>query len=169
MNIQAVQPIKAEGATEASFAMTLRQLMIDKRISASDLARAVWGTTKDGRGYEVAKNRDRVGHYLSGNSHPSRENLVKIAKALSVKVDVLEKVQPSPIVRKAESTKDIDIVFFTEGPNKGAAALSAAKVLLSLKTVMEIIDLVGKDPLHSKRTLVEAKDVSQKSKAKKSK
>jgi len=152
MNVQPISSIKAEGSSEDAFASTLRELMIAKRISASDLARGVWGTTTDGRGYEVAKNRDRVGHYLAGRSHPSKENLGKIAKVLGVKVEVLERVQPTPVVREMKAAKDIDVIFYTEGPNKGAASVSASKLLLSLKTVMEFMDLVAKDPIYSAKT-----------------
>lgn len=44
----------------------------------------IWGTTKDKRGYDVARNRDRIGHYLRGNSYPDRENLLKLADALGI-------------------------------------------------------------------------------------
>lgn len=58
-------------------------------VSASELARRVWGTIKDTRGYDVPRNRDRVGHYLRGTSHPNAANLAKIATALNVPVTEL--------------------------------------------------------------------------------
>jgi hypothetical protein len=74
--------------------------MLRKDISASDLAREVWGTTRDKRGYEVARNRDRIGHYLNGTSYPAPANLELLAKTLDVPVEELaidpsEKSNPS--------------------------------------------------------------------------
>jgi transcriptional regulator with XRE-family HTH domain len=66
------------------FAATLRAAMRVKGFSKSELARRVWGTTKDTRGYDVARNRDRIGHYLNGTSYPEPDNLVKLAEALGV-------------------------------------------------------------------------------------
>jgi hypothetical protein len=53
-------------------------------ITSSELAHRVWGTVKDTRGYDVARNRDRIGQYLRGKSYPTPENLQGIAKALGV-------------------------------------------------------------------------------------
>jgi transcriptional regulator with XRE-family HTH domain len=58
-------------------------------MSSSELARQVWGTTTDKRGYTVARNRDRIGHYLAGTSYPEAENLAKLAAALGVPVETL--------------------------------------------------------------------------------
>lgn len=58
-------------------------------MSASDLARQVWGSTTDKRGYSVARNRDRISHYLAGTSFPEPQNLGAIAKILDVPVEEL--------------------------------------------------------------------------------
>lgn len=71
------------------FAMGLRELMDDLEMTQADLARAVWGTTVDKRGYVVARNRDRISQYLKGSSLPSRPVLKRIAKALGVEPDHL--------------------------------------------------------------------------------
>lgn len=64
-------------------------------LTASEVARRVWGTTKDRRGHEVARNRDRIGHYLSGNSYPEAANLAKLAEAVGLNVEELaEPVKP---------------------------------------------------------------------------
>jgi len=154
MNVQPIEQFNPEGAKAVTntFANTLRELMLEKRISASDLAREVWGTTKDKRGYDVARNRDRIGHYLSGKSYPGRDNLQKIAKVLGVKIDVLEKLQPTPLVRRPETAKDIQVTYFTEGQNSGLASLSMSKVHLVPKTVLIIMDLIAKDPIHGSKT-----------------
>lgn len=128
--------------------------MLERRISASDLARGVWGTMTDPRGYEVARNRDRIGHYLSGKSYPAMENLKKIAKVLGVDVEVLEKFQPAPVVREAaaaaQGPNDIVVVFYTDGPNVGAGSLSLSKMMLSVKTITLIMEWIGKDPVRKK-------------------
>lgn len=64
------------------FARRLHAAMNAKGMSNSDLARAVWGETKDGKGYTVAKNRDRIGVYLRGEGFPEPRTLAKLADAL---------------------------------------------------------------------------------------
>jgi transcriptional regulator with XRE-family HTH domain len=69
--------------------------MKDKNnMSPSDLAKLVWGTTKDRRGYTVARNRDRIGHYLAGTSYPDPANLERIAEVLDVPVEELAVERP---------------------------------------------------------------------------
>jgi hypothetical protein len=65
-------------------------------LSASAVARRVWGTTKDKRGYDVARNRDRIGSYLSGASYPEPENLRRLADAVGVPVEELALKGPRP-------------------------------------------------------------------------
>lgn len=71
------------------FAAVLSKAMIKAGITPSEAARRVWGTAKDKRGYVVARNRDRIGHYLAGTSYPNDENLHKLADVLGVPVDTL--------------------------------------------------------------------------------
>jgi transcriptional regulator with XRE-family HTH domain len=63
--------------------------MTQRGMSQSDLAREVWGTTRDTRGYTVAKNRDRIGAYLRAESLPEPQNLAKLAEALGAKTEEL--------------------------------------------------------------------------------
>lgn len=135
------------------FANKLRELMLEKRITASELARKVWGTTKDNRGYEVARNRDRIGHYLSGKSYPERENLNKIAKVLGVTFEELASTLPAPVVREARSPKDIELVVHATGPLKGAACLSLTKVDLTLENAMSIMKIVQNDAIYKESKL----------------
>lgn len=72
-----------------NFARRLHKLMLDKSMSQSDLARKVWGGTTDKRGYDVARNRDRISVYLRGQSYPDPVNMQKIADALGVPVEEL--------------------------------------------------------------------------------
>jgi hypothetical protein len=85
----------------AVFAGMIEKAMRSRKLSASDVARAMWGTTKDHRGlYDVARGRDRIGHYLSGKSFPEPVNLTKLADILGLDVIVLWDAQPAPKVRK---------------------------------------------------------------------
>lgn len=67
---------------QPDFAGQLAQYMGDKRMTQSQLATEVWGSTTDSRGYKVARNRDRISAYLKGAGIPEPENLRKIAAAL---------------------------------------------------------------------------------------
>lgn len=90
-----------EKLVHESFARRLHKAMLEKGMSPSDLATAVWGRQelKDKRGNTVyksdgkpataARNRDRVGVYLKGAGFPDPKNLSKIAKALGMKEEEL--------------------------------------------------------------------------------
>lgn len=64
--------------------------MARDNLSASEVARRAWGTIRNRKGYEVARNRDRIGHYLNATSYPEPENLRRIADAIGVPVSDLE-------------------------------------------------------------------------------
>ena len=81
------------------FAEQLAAAMKQHGLNASEVARRIWGTTKDNRNYDVARNRDRIGHYLSGRSYPEPENLRKLAEAVGLPVEQLampESDNPGP-------------------------------------------------------------------------
>ena len=67
-----------------NFARRLHQAMTAKRLSQSDLARKIWGSTTDKRGYNVAKNRDRISTYLRGEALPDTRNMQALADALGM-------------------------------------------------------------------------------------
>lgn len=71
------------------FAKTLKASIKAAGINNSELARRVWGSTTDSRGYPVARNRQRISEYLKGNSYPEPYNLWKIAGALGVPLEYL--------------------------------------------------------------------------------
>lgn len=80
-------PIETHALQE--FGRKLHALLIAKGLSQSDLAREVWGATKDTRGYNVARNRDRISAYVSGKSIPEPQNLARIAQVLGVSPEEL--------------------------------------------------------------------------------
>ena len=72
-----------------TFARRLHQVMLEKKISQSDLARRMWGSTTDSRGFNVAKNRERVCIWLKGKSYPDQINLQRLADTLGMKIEEL--------------------------------------------------------------------------------
>jgi hypothetical protein len=83
----------------SEFATWLRRAMRKRKMNNSDVARALWGTIKDSRGYDVARMRDRIGHYLRG-SFPDGPNLVRIGKVFRTDPLELFYLAPTPRVHK---------------------------------------------------------------------
>jgi transcriptional regulator with XRE-family HTH domain len=81
--------MSADKAEMEIFRRRLLDVMAEKRMSQSDLARAIWGNTTDNRGRTVAANRDRISNYCNGKQYPEPETLIKLAQALSVPVERL--------------------------------------------------------------------------------
>jgi transcriptional regulator with XRE-family HTH domain len=71
------------------FARKLHDVLTANNMSQSDLAREVWGTTRDGRGFEVAKGRDRISAYVNAKAFPEPGTLRMLAKALNMKPEEL--------------------------------------------------------------------------------
>jgi transcriptional regulator with XRE-family HTH domain len=88
LNLQpARKPDKSRSAGRPElerFRQALARLMHERGMSASDLARKIWGATQDSRGYSVARNRDRLTHYLAGTGYPSAPVVQKIASIFNV-------------------------------------------------------------------------------------
>lgn len=83
------------------FADALARVMTERKLSASEVARRVWGTTTNTRGYTVARGRDRISHYLAGKIYPEPENMLKLAEAIGVPAETLDvgtrtRAQPPP-------------------------------------------------------------------------
>lgn len=75
---------------KTEFAERLQRIMSERRISQSDLARLIWGTMKDERGYTVAKNRQILGKYISGTVEPRLATKRAIAGVLGVPLSALD-------------------------------------------------------------------------------
>lgn len=71
------------------FGRKLHDLLSDKGVTQSKLASTIWGTTTDTRGVTVARNRNRISHYVSGRVLPNAETRAAIAKALGVELSEL--------------------------------------------------------------------------------
>lgn len=122
------------------FADALRAAMKKANMTASDVARQIWGTTTNPRGYEIARNRDRISQYLTGNSYPGPENLQKLADAVGVHVSVLQidnppryAVRRQPSLRRAATPgapalEGTQLVLL-EGEDAGLARLTVDRVI----------------------------------------
>lgn len=88
--------------TRATFAKHLDGLRKQKGMSQSDLARAAFGTVKDGRGYIVSKGRHLISKYCAGLSMPDTSTVKKLAKALEVSVEDLMPPSVSAAVQEKE-------------------------------------------------------------------
>ena len=102
-------PLPTARPEYAPFATALQQAMLKNKLSASEVARRIWGESTDSRGYAVAKNRDRIGHYLAGTSYPEPKNLAELAKAVGVPVEELEiERRPPPLARAPRGLNQIN-------------------------------------------------------------
>ena len=69
------------------FGRRLSAILLDKEMSMSDLARAVWGETRiDSRGYGAVVGKDRISNYCAGKTLPTALTARKLAKALACDV-----------------------------------------------------------------------------------
>jgi hypothetical protein len=106
--------------------------MLKKNLNASEVARRVWGSTKDKRGYDVARNRDRIGHYLAGTSYPEPENLIKLADVIGVPVEDLAVDKPVLVAGagapyRGRQPADVQITMLSD--NLGKSRLQFDRVL----------------------------------------
>lgn len=122
-----------------TFAQKLQELMTRKGLSQSDLARAVWGTYRDSRDFEVARNRDRISQYVKGKSIPEPSNLLKLAEALGVTPEELAPDITADAVDAEEAAVSMRMV---EGhPDKTVLRINT---VTSFETAAEIIALLSR-------------------------
>jgi transcriptional regulator with XRE-family HTH domain len=110
------------------FRANLLRAMTERNLTSSQLAREIWGTTTDTRGYKVARNRDRIAHYLAGTGYPTAPVLEKMAQVLGV--------DPAQFAK--------DEVAATTGNNTPS---SEARVAQRLGVSMNILTPVGGPPV----------------------
>jgi transcriptional regulator with XRE-family HTH domain len=129
------------------FAQALRKAMEDQALSPTEVARRVWGTIKDKRGYDVAKNRDRIGKYLEGTSYPLAANLQRLADAVNVPVESLTiEKRPTPLVRSrvlAHLPEEVELLEINGNP--GMSRLRVNKVIPT-KLAVKIFTALTEDP-----------------------
>lgn len=125
------------------FSRNLAHQMQLKSLSQSDLAGKVWGKTKDGRGYTVARNRDRISAYLANAGMPGPENLRKLAVVLGCSVEDLVGSEnlPRPVTRRALTHVTVALAMVAEHPGMMQVKLD---LLLPTEAAMEIVGIAEK-------------------------
>ena len=132
----------------AAFADTLRAAMLKHGLSASEVARRIWGPTTDKRGYTVAKNRDRIGHYLAGASYPEPDNLIELAKAVGLDVQDLAIDKPVFVAGGGNSYRggrqpgDIQMTVLADHPNKARLVFDRT---VDFETAMRVLQIIKED------------------------
>jgi transcriptional regulator with XRE-family HTH domain len=130
---------------QQNFGRRLQQLLDQKGMNYSDLARLVWGKTITKSGYEVAKNRDRISVYISGKAFPDPRNLKKIADTLGVEIAdiapehvgdaMIDQQNPAYSITKVQG--ESDKVFLRV--NKLVPEPVAAKIMFLLATNYDVL------------------------------
>lgn len=126
-----------------AFTKALRDAMADRQMNASDLAKQIWGTVKDPRGYPVAKNRDRIGTYLAGTGYPSRESMEKLCKALSMNPSDFPTPTHTRAPREFTGVADVTLNMSTERQGIGLLAVRLTPVFI--ETGLEIVKMINAD------------------------
>jgi len=121
--------------------------MLKHGLSASEVARQIWGPTTDKRGYTVAKNRDRIGHYLAGASYPEPDNLIELAKAVGLDVQDLAIDKPVFVSGGGGSYRgrqpgDIQMTVLADQPNKARLVFDR---VLDFETAMRLLQMIKED------------------------
>lgn len=123
------------------FRQRLYELRLAKGWSQSELARHVWGTVEDNRGYTVAKNRDRISAYENGKAVPERANLDAIARALGVSV---EDLAPDLVLANPNIAPDAQTSAYTiKAVGNGEKAHIKVDAIIPFSAAIQIIALLG--------------------------
>jgi hypothetical protein len=75
------------------FPALLDVTMTARKVSNSDMARAIYGTRINRRGYPEARGRDHVLHWRKGDITPDDKSVAKIAAVLKVPAETLQLVR----------------------------------------------------------------------------
>lgn len=122
------------------FASNLRRARLEKGMSASDLARAIWGTTQDSNGHTVARNRDRISIWERAKAFPTDEHLQEVAKALGMTVEDLAPERSMASIER--SAPEFQMHMIPGGENRVILRLNT---ITSLETATEIAGLLARD------------------------
>lgn len=125
------------------FSRRLYELRTEKGMSMSDLARKIWGTVTDARGYEVPRNKDRISRWERGDQVPERQNLERLAEALETTVDDLA---PDLTARAidAQPAPALSMTMIAGHPDKVHLIVNT---LCSLDVAAKIVAMLSGDPL----------------------
>lgn len=109
----------------------------------SDLARKIWGTVTDTRGYEVPKNKDRISRWERGDQSPEPHNLQLLAEALDM---TPEELAPD-LTASAIDRDDHPAVNMTMIQGQPGRVHLVVNTLTSLEIASKIIALLSSDPV----------------------
>lgn len=128
-----------------TFSAKLYQFRTAAGMSMSDLARKIWGTTVDARGYETAKNKDRISRWEKGDQLPEPQNLALLAKALGV---TIEELAPDLTAQSVDRQPPaISMTMVAGHPDKVHLVINT---LCSLAVAAKIIAQLSEDPVANK-------------------
>jgi len=120
------------------FARRLYELMTERGLSQSDLAKKAFGTKVDPRGYTVARNRDRISIYLKGVSLPDPKNLALLANALDMSPEDL-----APEITAATIDRESPEVAMTAIAGHGDKVHLEVNKLVPLSLASKIITMIA--------------------------
>ena len=123
------------------FAEALFEAMTRKHMNASDVARNIWGTITDYRGYEVAKNRDRITFYLQARSYPRPDTMRKLVELMDLPPEFLKHDTPArgAAVQPSIKTKNMQMTVLDGDPSQALFTLS---MVLPTTFVAELIQRI---------------------------
>ncbi len=134
-------PIQRVGLPK--FSTKLYEARLAKGLSMSDLARKIWGTVTDTRGYEVPKNKDRISRWENGDQVPEPHNLRLLAEALDMTVEELAPdLTAAAIDRNAQPA--VQMTMVQGQPGKVHLVVNT---LTSLAVASQIIALLSGDTM----------------------
>jgi transcriptional regulator with XRE-family HTH domain len=124
------------------FAANLTALREDRGLNKSGLARELFGTEIDKRGYTVAKNRDRITAWESGKATPTKENIKLVADYFGI--DPVD-LAPDIAGRQSHTTvaTAIQVRVSDASPDRAHVQLD---VVLPIQTAFEIANVVARAP-----------------------
>lgn len=125
------------------FSTRLYELRTERGMSMSDLARKIWGTVTDSRGYEVPRNKDRISRWERGDQVPERENLARLAEALDTTV---EDLAPDLTAKNIDNQPSpaLSMTMIAGHPDKVHLIVNT---LCSLDVAAKIVAMLSADPL----------------------
>ncbi len=119
----------------SDFGNLLKHWMNLRDINDADLARLVFGTMIDERGYEVAKNRQLIGRYKVGKVIPKPSTQKAILLALGLSKEEFYQLVPNgkadctPNGKSSEYFRSISKIYISDGPQEGTKAIEVSAVL----------------------------------------
>lgn len=127
-----------------NFAANLELVRTHKGLSKSDLAREIWGTYTDSRGYTAAKNRDRIGAWESGRATPTPENLALLSEALDIDANLLA---PDLMARAASNAPEaFSLRVLANDPEKAHLRVNTILPTETAVKVMGLLSTSGAEP-----------------------